>query len=40
MDAPAHFKKGASRLHEIPFKRLSGKAVVINITGKARKEDE
>ncbi len=39
MDAPAHFKRGGFRLHEIPFKALSGEAVVVNITAKARKRD-
>ncbi len=39
MDAPAHFsdKEGAWKVNEIPFERLSGEAVVIDITEKARK---
>ncbi len=35
MDAPAHFGKGKWRLHQIPFERLAGDAVVIDITKKA-----
>ncbi len=37
MDAPAHFSPGKWKLHEIPFERLAGEAVVIDITEKASK---
>ncbi len=38
MDAPAHFAEGKWRSHEIPFERLAGEAVVIDITQKANND--
>ncbi len=38
MDAPAHFSPGKWKLHEIPFERLAGEAVVVDITEKASKD--
>ncbi len=35
MDAPAHFYRGSWRIGDIPFQRLSGPAVVVDIRKKA-----
>ena len=36
MDAPAHFSKGSWRVGDIPFERLAGELVLIDITEKAK----
>lgn len=36
MDAPAHFSKGNWHVDDIPLDKLAGRAVVIDITAKAK----
>jgi kynurenine formamidase len=36
LDAPVHFARNGDQAHEIPLRRLIGRAVVVDVSGKAR----
>ena len=40
LDAPVHFAKGKWTADEIPLEKLTGEAVVINVSGKALKDPD